>query len=162
MCVTSMSNLCHIWVMSMTHICCFCMSWFFLCFFNWRYGKAAISKERKKSARYNEDVEDFPESCAADKVDAAVDYLINQVRLQDGDINAQDKYGMLLNSWINYLLNSCFFSNWDNAYPEQNTNHSCFGSRRLTYALHCLDLNDQKARCYFWQWLHIYKNKWNF
>ena len=82
---------------------------FFVFFFNWRYGKAAISKERKKSARYNEDVEDFPESCAADKVDAAVDYLINQVRLQDGDINAQDKYGMLLNSWINYLLNSCFF-----------------------------------------------------
>ena len=66
------------------------LSDFFRYFFNSRYGKAAISKERKKSARY-EDVEDFPESCANDQVDAVVDYLINQ----GADINASDKYGML-------------------------------------------------------------------
>ena len=83
---------------TLSHICCLLHVMIFLVLFDSRYGKAAISKERKKSARYNEDVEDFPESCATDKVDAAVDYLINQVRLQDGDINAQDKYGMLLNS----------------------------------------------------------------
>ena len=70
-----------------TFVYCICC---FDCVFNSRYGKAAISKERKKSARY-EDVEDFPESCANDQVDAVVDYLINQ----GADINASDKYGML-------------------------------------------------------------------
>ena len=43
-------------------------------------------------------MEDFPESCATDQVDAAVDYLISQVINQRGDINAQDKYGRFLNS----------------------------------------------------------------
>ena len=71
------------------------MSCFYGDFLNSRYGKAAISKERKKSARY-EDVEDFPESSATDKVDAAIDYLINQVINQRADINAQDKYGMFV------------------------------------------------------------------
>ena len=53
-----------------------------------RYGKAATSKERRRS-RF-EDVEDFPES-GADQVDAVVDYLIES----QANINAEDKYGML-------------------------------------------------------------------
>ena len=94
MCVIVVSSLCQISVRLTTHLCIVCC---FDCVFNSRYGKAAISKERKKSARY-EDVEDFPESSATDQVDAAVDYLINQVMLEDYKlINAQDKYGMLLN-----------------------------------------------------------------
>ena len=70
------------------------LSWMCLLFYDSRYGKAVISKERKKSARY-EDVEDFPESCATDQVDAVVDYLINQ----GADINASDKYGMLFSHY---------------------------------------------------------------
>ena len=87
MCAIVVSSLCQISVRLTTHLCIVCC---FDCVFNSRYGKAAISKERKKSARY-EDVEDFPESCANDQVDAVVDYLINQ----GADINASDKYGML-------------------------------------------------------------------